>query len=307
MLQTVTVSTPEPQEVSADKSKMRIFISWSGDRSRALAAALHGWLPVVLHYVQPWMSSANIRSGDRWGTEVAQQLDTCDFGILCLTPENLTSAWILFEAGALAKSVSKGRVVPLVLDLDVAEITFPLGQFQARKADEESVRALVRDINKSAPTPLLEQNLEVALTALWPSVRDKIQEIPAAAEKRPPKRSTEDVLEELVLTVRRLDARFGELTTTRPHATAEDQAVISGVTLGALKLVADGAVALERAEPIADVLAHNYPHVAGLLRRAKRSFDQQGSDLTSQLLRSAQKHAEAALLGRRLTTNPDPL
>ena len=36
---------------------MHVFISWSGERSKALAVALRDWLPLVLHYVEPWVFS----------------------------------------------------------------------------------------------------------------------------------------------------------------------------------------------------------------------------------------------------------
>ena len=48
---------------------MRIFISWSGERSHQLAHALHESLPLVLHYVKPWLSQADISAGDRWAQE----------------------------------------------------------------------------------------------------------------------------------------------------------------------------------------------------------------------------------------------
>ncbi len=62
-----------------------------------------------------------------------------DFGILCLTRENLEQPWILFEAGALAKRVQdNARVVPyLIDDISFAELDPPLGLFQANKSDRE--------------------------------------------------------------------------------------------------------------------------------------------------------------------------
>lgn len=42
---------------------MKVFISWSGERSHALGDALHDWIPLVLHYVEPWLSQADIEAG----------------------------------------------------------------------------------------------------------------------------------------------------------------------------------------------------------------------------------------------------
>jgi hypothetical protein len=88
---------------------MKIFISWSGERSQRLAQALHGWLPLVLHYVKPWLSEADVSAGDRWAQAVATELETSNFGVICVTPENLGSPWVLFEAGALAKTMQGTR------------------------------------------------------------------------------------------------------------------------------------------------------------------------------------------------------
>ena len=97
---------------------MKIFISWSGERSEAIAKALREWFPLVLHFLQPWLSGSDIEAGERWSIEIAKELENCKFGVICITRENLGSPWILFEAGALAKSMQDGRVIPLLLDLD---------------------------------------------------------------------------------------------------------------------------------------------------------------------------------------------
>jgi hypothetical protein len=86
---------------------MKIFISWSGPRSEALATALREWFPLVLHYVDPWLSKADIQVGERWGVEVAKELESCNFGVICVTKDNVNAPWILFEAGALAKSMQE--------------------------------------------------------------------------------------------------------------------------------------------------------------------------------------------------------
>lgn len=46
---------------------MRVFVSWSGERSREVAKAFRDWLPLVLHYAEPWVSDADIEAGGTMG------------------------------------------------------------------------------------------------------------------------------------------------------------------------------------------------------------------------------------------------
>src|SRR5579863_4546010 len=110
---------------------MDIFISWSKDRSRKAAEALHGWLPLVINAIKPWLSANDIDKGARWSADVASRLEKARFGIICLTPGNLHSDWILFEAGALSKTLQNSRVCPLLFGLQPADVKGPLAQFQA--------------------------------------------------------------------------------------------------------------------------------------------------------------------------------
>ncbi len=70
---------------------MKAFISWSGPRSKAVAEALHDWLKEAVQSVDPWISSEDIRKGKRWSIQLAQQLESTQVGVICLTPENLTA------------------------------------------------------------------------------------------------------------------------------------------------------------------------------------------------------------------------
>jgi hypothetical protein len=100
---------------------MKVFIAWSGDRSLRVAQTLREWLPTVVQRVEPFMSERDIRTGARWRAEVANQLQDCQFGILCLTSDNLQSEWLHFEAGALSKIQEKGGVTSLLLGVTAAE------------------------------------------------------------------------------------------------------------------------------------------------------------------------------------------
>lgn len=186
---------------------MRVFISWSGERSRELANALRDWLPLVLHYVEPWLSEADIEAGDRWAQSVAQELAAANFGIVCVTPENANAPWVLFEAGALAKSLHTSKVIPLLLDLEFSDISGPLAQFQAKKASKEGLHEIVRSIQSTADASVPDQRAAQLFDALWPQLEEKITGIPKELPTQRHVRSQHEVLEELVASIRAIEAR----------------------------------------------------------------------------------------------------
>jgi hypothetical protein len=94
---------------------------------------------MVVQHVEPWMSEEDIPTGTRWNDQVATELERTNFGIICLTRANQERPWLLFEAGALAKSVKVSRVVPLCIDLLPADITGPLATFQAISMNEDGM------------------------------------------------------------------------------------------------------------------------------------------------------------------------
>ncbi len=198
---------------------MKVFISWSGERSQELAKALHDWLPLVLHYVEPWLSEADISAGDRWAEEVAKELELSNFGIVCTTRENVNSSWVLFEAGALAKSMEGSKVIPLLLDLDFRDITGPLAQFQAKKVEKKGLSEIVSSINKVGEHSVPEGRAGQLFEALWPDFEKTIRAIPDSSRTAKHIRSQAEVLEELVASVRSLDSRFREIADETPQTT----------------------------------------------------------------------------------------
>lgn len=199
---------------------MKVFISWSGNRSHALADALHAWLPLVLHYVEPWLSQADIEAGQRWADQVAKELEACNFGILCVTRENVNSPWVLFEAGALAKSLQGSRVIPLLLDLEFRDITGPLAQFQAKKIDRAGLFEIVQSLNQSSPHPVPDSRVTQLFEALWPELEKKVGAIPTLAGTAKHVRPQPEILEELVASVRTLEGKFREVVDDGPRLSA---------------------------------------------------------------------------------------
>lgn len=196
---------------------MKIFISWSGDRSQALAKAINDWLKPLLHFAEPWLSTEDIKSGDRWGNELAKQLQDTNFGILCVTSDNLNAPWLLFEAGALAKSIDDGRVIPLLLDLEKSDLSGPLTQFQAEKSDKDGIKKLAESLNKAATTQLPADNLSTLIEALWPKLEEKITQIPGTSSPQRRIRPQAEVLEELVAGVRSVEMRVRDVLEDGPE------------------------------------------------------------------------------------------
>lgn len=191
---------------------MKVFLSWSGTRSNSMAKALKGWLPLVLHYVEPWFSDKDISAGERWSLEISKKLDETNFGIICLTEDNFHSPWVLFEGGALSKALSDSAVCPYLLGIELRNFTGPLAQFQAKKTDKNSTLEMVQGINKKAPEPIDEPRLRELFEVLWPKLEQRLGEIPKSQiQTGQSTRSQPEILEDLVGTIRDIDRRLGGL------------------------------------------------------------------------------------------------
>ena len=186
---------------------MKVFICWSEERSKVVAEALRDWLKRVIQELKPFLSAKDIRSGKRWLSEIAGELKETKFGILCLTPENLRSPWINFEAGALSKAIDdKTFVCPyLIGGLQSAGVPDPLGQFQSNSADKEGTQKLLKTINSALAEKKLDEGvLDDAFEKFWPDLEKVLQNLPKVKGDEAPKRKVEDMVEEILDTVRGL-------------------------------------------------------------------------------------------------------
>jgi hypothetical protein len=126
---------------------MKVFISWSGERSRKFGEILRDWLPGVIQAVRPYFTPDDLEKGARWDSEISKELHESHVGLLCMTPENLSAPWLLFEAGALSKDLGRGRVCPVLFTVDSADLLFPLAKFQAAKFEKSEMLRIIRMIN----------------------------------------------------------------------------------------------------------------------------------------------------------------
>ncbi len=154
----------------------RVFVSWSGDRSKTAALALKSLLQDVLGDSIEVFISAHMDPGVVWVQTLRTELAESDFGILCLTQDNFQSPWLLFEAGAIAKNFEAARVVPYLID-DLV-LTSPLSQFQHVRADRDGTLRLVESINEIRERPVPGDRLQRTFTRWWPDLEQTVDSLP---------------------------------------------------------------------------------------------------------------------------------
>lgn len=197
---------------------MKVFISWSGDKSRGIADVLRKWLPGVLQSVKPYFSPDDIAKGARWEGEISKELEASRVGLLVLTPDNLDAPWLLFEAGALAKNLEKSKVCPLLFALEPTDVKGPLVQFQSARFDEVEMKRVVKMINaelgeSSLGTDVLDQVFEMWWPRLDALIAEQLKTLGPQKEKKA--RTEKDILEEVLALARSLakdDERRNEIS-----------------------------------------------------------------------------------------------
>jgi tetratricopeptide (TPR) repeat protein len=231
------------------------------------------------------MSERDIEAGQRWNAQLSSRLRETDFGIICLTRENLTAPWLLFEAGALAKALDAARVVPLLLGLKKADLSFPLAQFQAVEADRDGFFALASAVNTSLPEGQLDKTLlNNIFNGLWPSMEDNLNRLHETSGDSPKEnhRTDREMLEEVLTSVRALQRNVGPTTRTAEQFRFRDweDHFIRGVNLAnerdgsetnneALRNYAQ-AIAIAPDDLPRNILSRLYTYYSAMLKRVGR-------------------------------------
>tara|TARA_R110002126_G_scaffold291411_1_gene452205 strand:+ start:2097 stop:2897 length:801 start_codon:yes stop_codon:yes gene_type:complete len=201
---------------------MKIFLSWSGHKSKLIAESLKEWLEQVIQSTEPWISTS-IEKGKKWSKEISDRLEDSKVGIICLTRENLNAPWILFEAGAISKS-SDSYVCTFLTDISSpTEITGPLSSFQHTRFQKEEILKLIKTINTNIKESkggksLNEKSLEDVFEIFYPKLESRIKEILEISPEQEVEnhiRSDRELLEELVESQRNLKERINDLWTNK--------------------------------------------------------------------------------------------
>ncbi|HEV2818422.1 MAG TPA: toll/interleukin-1 receptor domain-containing protein [Allosphingosinicella sp.] len=145
---------------------MKVFISWSGVRSRRIAELLYSVLIDVLPDLTPWISHHSIEPGVLWITVLHENLRDSHFGVVCVTPDSVANPWLNFESGALSISLGdKRRVVPFLAGYNDVVLDGPLSTFQAILANKEGATKLLEHICETAGKS--EDDTRVALETFY--------------------------------------------------------------------------------------------------------------------------------------------
>jgi hypothetical protein len=179
---------------------MKIFVSWSGKHSLGVATALKEWLPIIFNDVELFVSSEDIRKGKRWRQEISKHLETCNFGIACLTPENTKAEWILFESGALSKHVQDSSLWTLLLGgLRFADIDGPLSDFQHTAFEKDDFYKLLKAINDAHTQGKHDEgNLKKIFEKFWDELESNVAKALKSETKPEKKKSTDEILNQVL-------------------------------------------------------------------------------------------------------------
>jgi hypothetical protein len=211
-------------QTSSRSPCVKVFISWSGERSRDTAKLLRKWLPQVLNEVEPWVSDEDIGVGGNWSGEIIQELNAAEFGIICVTPGNRSREWLNFEAGAISKSVGDevNKVAPFLIGFNSKnDLTGPLSRFQAIQPKHDEMLKLLLSLNATLSTPRPVAAVEEALEVWWPKFLEPYRAIEGRTHVNHARRTDSDKIDELLQLVRSLERDFAMRNSSRNVVVAD--------------------------------------------------------------------------------------
>jgi tetratricopeptide (TPR) repeat protein len=205
------------EQVQAPFSRKQLFLSWSGARSLYVARMLKELFEFVSGDFDVWFSE-EIPGGKRWSSEIARNLERSSFGVICVTRSNRLAPWILFESGALARSVATNDVCPLLIDMMPAELTGPLSQFNCVELAQGGMRKLVTSVARSLVTEDLAKLalIEKRLDAGWEDFDDRLRSLPDEPINPGPEVSDSDMIGEILNLVRLQNNYLVQISDSNP-------------------------------------------------------------------------------------------
>jgi hypothetical protein len=174
-----------------------VFVSWSRPASHQAAGAFQEWLPGVLPGVRTWTSSEDITKGAPWFSSISDQLGKSEACLIMITPENVGSAWLFYEAGAIAHAMPGALICPYLIGVKPGELSgTPLGQYQVTVFDKDDTWLLIRALNTRLETPHHEDVLRGNFDTRWPFMQRRLAQVAASASRKPIREPAEPEISE---------------------------------------------------------------------------------------------------------------
>jgi len=136
----------------------------------------------------------------------------------------------------LSKVLDASRVVPLLLDLKISDLTGPLVQFQATAIeDRDGVFSVIKSLALHSSPPITESRLQRLFDAFWPELETKISRLKRVDMSKPRKevRSEREILEEILLLSRNTER---QLSRSSPPSSRTKQYEVTLTRVGDKKI-----------------------------------------------------------------------
>lgn len=166
---------------------MKIFISWSKNKSKLLAQQTKKLIQNTMGDAVEFFFSPEMYKGTRVDHEIHENLLESDKCIVCITSENFKNPWLLYEAGVIFganhSKTSQSIVIPILFEHIPnwsSWIDKPLNQYvpiQLQNTNNEFIGGK-QDFKQFLSELALENNIAVKnFNKHWKSYEKEIQEI----------------------------------------------------------------------------------------------------------------------------------
>lgn len=200
--------------MAVETQKLKVFISWAGERANAIATGFNEYLLDVVNAVQPFMSSKNIDKGTRWSDVLNSSLQESSCAIVCLTQESVESVWVAFEAGAISRAGggvdgATARIWTYLSGIEATDYSLtPFREYQATNSTKEETFRLIESINRLSPDPVPPESLKRRFErSFWPDFSAALERARTLPDPAPVAKTSDleaDMLAEILNTLRSL-------------------------------------------------------------------------------------------------------
>jgi len=168
----VAKGTARSQREPAKTTK--IFLGWSGSRSKAIAEIVRTFIEVLVPRVTIFFSPSDIDKGSKWRGAVAQELQDCDVGVWCLTRRSLKSTWVPYEAGAISKAAAPKLVCPVLFGMSSKLLPSPLSDFHATTFEKSDLWRLIKELTQLPKSDVDTETLRERFDGLWGGLEKEV-------------------------------------------------------------------------------------------------------------------------------------